>query len=141
MEKGPALVVIEGGGLGSLFPITEAGACIGRDATNEIVVAESDVSRQHARVVLHNGMVWVQDMGSRNGVFVNNTRVPDHRTLKPGDKLKVGNTVFEVVLDGAVARPKPPPPPPPAPAVPVGFVVGGLVAALVALIVALVLFI
>ena len=96
MERGPVLVCIEGAQLGRIFGVTPEGLRIGRDPANEIVVEDTGVSRQHARVLLHNGAVWVQDAGSRNGVFVNEQRVPDHRQVKLGDKLKVGATLFEL---------------------------------------------
>ena len=96
MERGPVLACIEGAQLGRIFGVTPEGLRIGRDPANEIVVEDTGVSRQHARVLLHNGAVWVQDAGSRNGVFVNDQRVPDHRQVKVGDKLKVGATLFEL---------------------------------------------
>ncbi len=114
MEGGPILRVVEGPQRGQEYPITEQGPCIGRDAANDICVNDTNVSRQHARVLLHNGAVWVQDNGSRNGVFVNGNRVPDHKQVKTGDKITVGPSVFEV----AVAASEPTPAPPPAEAAP-----------------------
>jgi pSer/pThr/pTyr-binding forkhead associated (FHA) protein len=79
----------------------------------------------HARVLLHNGAVWVQDQGSRNGVFVNDKRVVRHKQLSPGDALTVGEQSFTIEIqvvssdpmetiptqDGALPPPLPPPRP------------------------------
>lgn len=92
----------EGGALaGREWTITESGLRLGRELGNEVHIDDPAVSRQHARVLLHNGAVWVQDAGSRNGVFVNGERVPDHRQAKPGDKVTVGAHVFRVGMAGS----------------------------------------
>jgi hypothetical protein len=100
MERGPSawLVCVGGSLVGRSFQVTPAGLRLGRDPANEVVIEDVGVSRQHARVILHNGAVWVQDAGSRNGVFVNQQRVPDHRQVKPGERLLVGNSTFEVQI-------------------------------------------
>jgi len=115
MEPVPVLNVVEGALTGQQFEVTTAGLCIGREPSNEIVVADGGVSRQHARVLLHNGTVWVQDVGSRNGVFVNGARVPDHKQVKPGDKILVGQHLFVLSMQpkntSGTQFPIPPPPP------------------------------
>jgi predicted component of type VI protein secretion system len=116
MERGPALLCTEGLLAGQRFPITPEGLRIGREPGNEILLDEAGVSRQHARVILHNGAVWVQDAGSRNGILVNGERVPDHKQLKVGDKLSVGSHRFEVVPPAAASA-QPQRPAPAAPAV------------------------
>ena len=98
MEPVPVLNVLEGPLTGKTYEVTAAGLCVGREPTCEIVVTDAGVSRQHARVLLHNGMVWVQDVGSRNGVFVNGNRVPDHKQIKAGDKVSVGINVFQLAM-------------------------------------------
>jgi hypothetical protein len=114
MERGPALLCTEGMLAGQRFVITAEGLRIGREAGNEVHIDDTGVSRQHARVLLHNGAVWVQDAGSRNGIFVNGERVPDHKQMKVGDKLAVGAHAFEVVPPAAApaARPAAPAPAP-----------------------------
>ncbi len=78
--------------------ITPQGLRIGRDPANEVHLEDTDVSRAHARVLMHNGAVWVQDAGSRNGVFVNDGRVTEHKQLSPGDALTIGPHRFSVGL-------------------------------------------
>jgi len=43
---------------------------------------------------MHNGAAWVQDEGSRNGVFVNSHRVVRHRQLNPGGQIAIGEHCF-----------------------------------------------
>ncbi|MFH1468855.1 MAG: FHA domain-containing protein [Pseudomonadota bacterium] len=115
MSNVPLLVGISGTASGQRHPVPPQGLRIGRQAGNEVVLDENGISRQHARLIFHNGALWVQDMGSRNGVFVNDARVQAHRQLSIGDRVRVGSSVFEVVLDEpsndlsvSVAAPRPP---------------------------------
>jgi len=105
MDRGPALLGTQGLLAGKSFTITMDGLRIGREVGNEVHIDDGGVSRQHARVLLHNGAVWVQDAGSRNGIFVNGERVPDHKQMKVGDQLTVGTHVFEVVAGASTTGP------------------------------------
>lgn len=116
MSNVPLLVGVLGKTQGQSFSIPPQGLRIGRQAGNEVLVDDTGVSRQHARLIFHNGALWVQDMGSRNGVFVNDARVQAHRQLSVGDRVRVGNCVFEVSLEApgpdqsvSVIAPRPPP--------------------------------
>jgi tetratricopeptide (TPR) repeat protein len=103
MSNVPLLVGVSGKLQGHQYNIPPQGLRIGRQAGNEVLLDETGVSRQHARLIFHNGALWVQDMGSRNGIFVNDARVQAHRQLSPGDTIRIGNTAFEVHLEGAAA--------------------------------------
>lgn len=103
MSNLPLLVGVSGKLQGQRYSILPQGLRVGRQAGNEVLLDDTGVSRQHARLIFHNGALWVQDMGSRNGVFVNDVRVQAHRQLSVGDKIRIGNTVFEVCLDQASA--------------------------------------
>lgn len=98
MDAVPMLVGVEGGVVNRAFAISTDGLKLGRDPANEVHIDDSGISRQHARVILHNGAVWVQDAGSRNGVFVNGERVADHKQLGPGDRISIGAHTFEIRL-------------------------------------------
>jgi pSer/pThr/pTyr-binding forkhead associated (FHA) protein len=60
---------------------------------------DPNVSRFHARLVFHNAAIWVQDAGSRNGVFLNGKRVVRHKQLGPGDELLIGDHAFTLELE------------------------------------------
>lgn len=104
MDSVPVLVGVEGMLAGRSFEVTATGLRLGREPGNEVWLDDSGVSRQHARVILHNGAVWVQDAGSRNGVFVNGERVADHRALNAGDRVVVGAHAFELRMGGPGGR-------------------------------------
>jgi len=94
----PFLVATTGPIQGKRVPITPEGIILGRETGVDVVIPSDGVSRMHARVLLHNGAVWVQDQGSRNGVFVNDKRVVRHKQLSPGDALTVGEQSFTIEI-------------------------------------------
>jgi hypothetical protein len=53
-------------------------------------------STLHARLFRHNEQLWVEDLGSTNGTYVNSERIAKAVRLGKGDMLQVGSTVFEV---------------------------------------------
>jgi pSer/pThr/pTyr-binding forkhead associated (FHA) protein len=67
---------------------------IGRSAACELQLMSGLVSRRHARLTLTHLGVTVEDLGSRNGVYVNSVRVIGSVRLKPGDRLAVGDEVL-----------------------------------------------
>jgi hypothetical protein len=54
------------------------------------------VSQIHARVYRRDGAVWVEDLGSTNGTFVNDAKLTAPVALRPGDRLQVGQTTMEL---------------------------------------------
>jgi hypothetical protein len=78
---------------GDAFLVDSAPLAIGRAGQNEIVLAGDEfASAQHARVEARRDAVWVHDLGSTNGTFVNGERVVGAHRLSPGDVLRVGST-------------------------------------------------
>jgi pSer/pThr/pTyr-binding forkhead associated (FHA) protein len=67
---------------------------IGRSSTSDIQIASNLVSRQHARLTQTNLGVLVDDLGSRNGVYVNSQKVRGSLRLKSGDTLTIGDENF-----------------------------------------------
>jgi pSer/pThr/pTyr-binding forkhead associated (FHA) protein len=93
----PTWLVCTAGPLhGRRFQVRETGLSLGRADDNEIVISDEGVSRYHLRLIWQNGSLWAQDSGSRNGSFVNDTRVSGHIALKPGDVLTVSTHAFQV---------------------------------------------
>ena len=93
------LVATRGPLEGARFPVGAEGITIGRDPDCVVVLDDPNVSRFHARLVFHNAAIWVQDAGSRNGVFLNEKRVVRHKQFGPGDALVVGDHAFTLELD------------------------------------------
>ena len=82
---------------------------IGRVAGNDIVIPDSAVSRQHARIqAMGNGMSVV-DLGSLNGVFLNGERISDEQVLQDGDLVRIGRTLITASIPEEVAEAVPEP--------------------------------
>lgn len=65
---------------------------LGRSKEAEIVLSDPEVSRRHARFESHNGVVYVEDLKSRNGTFLNGRRVNEAIEIREGDEIDVGTT-------------------------------------------------
>ena len=89
---------------------------LGRQAT-DLVIEDPQVSRRHASVRPAGDALEVEDLGSLNGTWVNGARVDGATRLVPGDRVRVGDSTFEVEGTAAPAAPteaSPEPVPPPA---------------------------
>ena len=72
---------------------------IGRDPAAGLALPDDQlVSSRHARVSPHADGAVVEDLGSRNGTFVNNVRIAEPTLIRPGDVLQIGNTTIAVVV-------------------------------------------
>jgi hypothetical protein len=75
------------------FELDSAGITIGRSAQNDVALDEDEfASASHARVEPRQDGVWLEDVGSTNGTFLNGVKVSRPRKLKPGDLVRVGET-------------------------------------------------
>jgi len=75
------------------FVLDSAGISIGRGGPNEVRLDGDDfASAQHARVEPRRDGVWIEDVGSTNGTFVNGIRLSRPRKLAIGDLVRVGET-------------------------------------------------
>ncbi len=105
------LIVRTGPNPGMVFELTEEILMTGRDVTNDIVIGDAEMSRQHARLTRTPGGYVLEDLGSTNGTFVNGERLMAPRVLNPGDLVGMGETVtmtFDAVSPESaetVARP------------------------------------
>lgn len=120
-RAGPARATAATGGRlvslvdGKEYAIADAGITVGRDAGNDVVVAQSEVSRVHARLAPDESGYVLTDQ-STNGVFVNGERVQATKLLSRADVIRVGTEEFRFYADVApIARAAAAPPPPVAP--------------------------
>ena len=78
---------------------------IGQQETNDVVLSDRTVSRFHCEILLDEGAARVRDLESRNGTFVEGTRVIE-AWLQDGAELRLGRTVLRVQIgDERVAQP------------------------------------
>ena len=79
--------LLEGGGVGEIFPLKAGENVIGREAGDVVFPADRYVSGRHARLDVGEGSVTLTDLGSSNGTFV---RMGGAVELAPGDQVLVG---------------------------------------------------
>lgn len=73
---------------------------MGRSLKNAIQTSDARHSRQHAKIELEAGSVWLTDLGNRNGTFVNRGRLQAPHRLRTGDVISLGPTRLDVTLEG-----------------------------------------
>ena len=73
---------------------------LGRKAENTIVLTEPFVSGNHARIYAKNNNLYVEDLNSTNGVYVNNERIEEKYKLIADDEVKIGSAIFKVLKSG-----------------------------------------
>jgi hypothetical protein len=82
---------------GAVFPIGSAPVTAGRSGQNDLVLdGDEFASARHARIEARGDGVWVQDLDSTNGTFLNGARVVGAERMSPGDVLRVGETDLRV---------------------------------------------
>ena len=80
---------------GRNFPLGEE-LTVGRAAGCQITLDDTYVSQLHARVFTRDGLVFVEDLGSTNGTYLNRQKVAGPMAVQKGDRLQVGNTIMEL---------------------------------------------
>ena len=109
-----SLEIVEGAGAGRLVAVG-AGATLGRGKDADLTLADELVSRRHAKVTPDGSGAVVEDLGSRNGTFVNGEVIHAPTRLGPGDQLQLGVTLVELRSATQIAQrpsavhPVPPP--------------------------------
>ena len=89
------LVVVNSADLdeGEDFTLDSSQVTIGRGLRNDIAIASDEyASARHARFEPRQDGVWVQDLGSTNGTYLNGKRLEQPRRLTSGDVIRVGET-------------------------------------------------
>jgi WD40 repeat protein len=93
------LRVTAGPARGTHFEVDEQGGTIGRGRDNWLAFPDDDrLSRKHAQMEWRGGQLWLLDIGSKNGTYVNRERVSEGYCIKSGDEIKLGLTVFTVMF-------------------------------------------
>jgi pSer/pThr/pTyr-binding forkhead associated (FHA) protein len=90
------LRILEFGGERSfegLVPLT-----IGRDPACELALTDPEVSRRHARLEAQSGVVYLRDLESRNGTFLNGKLLRGAVETRAGDEIDVGAT--RLIVEG-----------------------------------------
>ncbi len=85
------LIVMQGPNIGHEYLLPGDESTIGRSASNSIVLPFAEISRKHARVWQEEESTFLEDLGSTNGTFVNDTRLTGRIALYDGDEIQIGD--------------------------------------------------
>ena len=92
MEPSARLIIRLGSQPEQQYPISQEITIVGREAINDLVVNDPEVSRRHCRLMLDKGGYLIEDLGSTNGTFVNGQRVTSPVPLYHGDTIELGKS-------------------------------------------------
>ena len=127
------LSLTEKGGNTSELSFDKDEVTVGRVRGNDVVLPKGNVSKHHCRLVKHGGEMFVEDLHSTNGTYVNGRKIAEPTPLSASDKVFVGDFILRLTslaaslemrpasppgppeagsLSSAIPR-RPPPPPPP----------------------------
>jgi pSer/pThr/pTyr-binding forkhead associated (FHA) protein len=102
------LKVIGGKNDGRVIRIAVPEFVIGRGEQAHLRPSSELISRMHCSIKIAEGQVTVEDMGSRNGTFINEKQLTGPYVAKVGDVLRVGRLQFEILIDHVQAGIKKP---------------------------------
>jgi hypothetical protein len=110
-SRGPRSYVlrfISGKYQGGEFPIVpEKQIVVGRSSDLDMVLVEDMVSRKHAKIAMQSDQIWIEDLGSTNGTFVNGEKIKRAR-LKEGDRVLIGTSILKLIAsEGQNENPDP----------------------------------
>jgi len=89
---------------GGEFPIVnDKPIIVGRSSDLDMVLVEDMVSRKHARIQMQQDQIWIEDLGSTNGTFVNGEKIKRAR-LKEGDRVLIGTSILKVIAGEGAQR-------------------------------------
>jgi DNA-binding winged helix-turn-helix (wHTH) protein len=83
------LLMVLGPSTGKRIFIDQPELTLGRDEQCDVVIAERQVSRHHARIWQERGRYLLEDLGSRNGTFVNGQELDGVHSLQDGDEIQI----------------------------------------------------
>lgn len=94
----PELLIENGPHHGYRYAVPNSGLTLGRDLSCQVQLDDPTLSRFHCRFFVQDSELWIVDLSSANGTFVNNDPIGDpSRVLYVGDVISVGDTILSVV--------------------------------------------
>ncbi len=91
------LIIFSGKLKGQKLVLPDREVIVGRDEDCHMRIASSLISRKHCSLRgAPNGGVWVRDLESQNGTYVNDVAITEPYLMKPGDVLRVGAALFQM---------------------------------------------
>ena len=78
------------------IPLEPGESVIGRDPAASVFIDDNSVSRRHARIIVSDEGATLEDLGSKNGTLLQNTKVESVVPLSDGDELKIGSIALRI---------------------------------------------
>jgi predicted component of type VI protein secretion system len=97
------LIVTDGAHKGKAIPVTKREFLIGRDPKCHLRPSSGAVSKRHCTLIYRDGKLFVRDLNSTNGTFINDKQIQGEHELHHEDKLSVGPLGFIVQMEGMPA--------------------------------------
>ena len=98
--RGMRLVFLSPAGVPAPVMLDRLPMILGRSETADIALAFSSISREHARLVCDDNKLYIEDLGSSNGVQINGEKINRRGELGPGDMVQLGVVEFRVARRG-----------------------------------------
>jgi hypothetical protein len=93
-----------GPGTGQLLPVGEGALTLGRSSSCDLRLPHASISRRHARLTRRGERLFLEDLGSQNGTFLDDERLAGPRELQVGQRIHIGPAVLRLRVPGANAR-------------------------------------
>ena len=93
-----------GPGTGQLVPIGEGALILGRSSSCDLRLPHAAISRRHARLTRRGERLFLEDLGSQNGTFLDDERLAGPRELQVGQRIHIGPAVLRLRIPGVTAR-------------------------------------
>src|SRR5919107_2902679 len=90
------LMITQGSQAGQSAELADGVILIGRGADAQLSLDDDYVSTRHARVVSGENGIYLEDLGSTNGSYVNNQRITAPTTVSLSDTIRIGRTVMRL---------------------------------------------
>jgi tetrahydrodipicolinate N-succinyltransferase len=97
-NKYARLCLILGKPKGAIFLLNKKKNTIGRDWDSNIVLADNQVSNKHAVIKHEDNIYWIEDLNSKNGVYVDEKKIKTER-LANGSIIRMGSTILMIEID------------------------------------------
>ena len=98
------IIVVSGHGPGRKVPLDRP-LLLGRDPGSRLQIDDERVSRHHAMIEMRDGEPRIRDLGSKNGTFMNGIEIKTECTLRPNDRVRIGQTVLALVNEVPPSEP------------------------------------
>lgn len=71
---------------------------IGRKDDNSIVLCDQHVSGSHARIIIRNSSLFIEDLNSTNGTYLNKNKISGKAKLSNKDEIRIGTAIFKILI-------------------------------------------